>query len=119
MQDDFIKKMYGIVDEMDGKKFSELFTEDGVFKFGNMPAVEGKANVSEFASGFFQSIKSIAHDQVQDWQVDAVRFATGRVKYTRHNDTELEVPFSVLLKMNGNLIKDYLVYVDASELYKD
>ena len=119
MQDNFIKEMYSIVDEMDSQKFSELFTDDGVFKFANMPAVEGKANVNEFVHGFFQSIKDIGHDQIQDWQVDGTRFATGRVTYTRHNDTKLVVPFSVLLKMSGSLIKDYLVYVDASELYKD
>jgi len=119
MQDNFVKDMYAIVDSRDPQKFSELFAEDGVFKFANMPAVEGKGNILDFVKGFFQSIKDIGHDQIEDWQVNGTRFATGRVTYTRHDNSELVVPFSVLLRMNDNLIKDYLVYVDASELYKD
>lgn len=119
MQDRFIKDMYAIVDRKDPQEFAELFTEDGVFKFANMPAVEGKGNITEFVDGFFKSIKDIGHDQLQDWRVNGTRFATGRVAYTRHDESQLVVPFSVLLKMQGDLIKDYLVYVDASELYKE
>jgi ketosteroid isomerase-like protein len=117
MADKYITEMYQLIDSMDTDKFCELFDENGSFKFANMPAVTGKANVHEFIANFFNSIKAINHDQLESWQVDGARFAIGRVKYTRHNDTHLEVPFSVVLKMNGELVKDYLVYVDASELY--
>ena len=50
--------------------------------------------------------------------VDDKRFATGRVTYTRHDDSTLQVPFSVILKMQGDLIDEYLIFVDTSELYK-
>ena len=116
--DNFIKDMYGIVDARDGTALAAMMTENGIFRFANMPAVQGRQEVAGFLDGFFQSIKGIAHDQIEDWKVDGTRFATGRVTYTRHDDSALAIPFSVILKMDGDLIAEYLVFVDASELYK-
>jgi ketosteroid isomerase-like protein len=116
--DNFVKDMYGIVDAKDGAALAAIMTEDGIFRFANIPAVQGKEAITGFLDNFFQSIKGIAHDQLEDWKVDSTRFATGRVTYTRHDDSALAVPFSVILKMQGDLIAEYLIFVDASELYK-
>lgn len=116
--DNFVKDMYGIVDAMSGAKLAELMTEGSVFRFANIPAVQGKEAVIGFLDNFFQSIKGIKHSEIEDWKTDNTRFATGNVTYTRHDDSELSVPFSVILKMQGDLINEYLVFVDTSELYK-
>ncbi len=116
--DNFIKDMYGIVDAKDGAALAAMMTENGIFRFANIPGVEGREAIIGFLDNFFKSIKGIAHDQLEDWKVDDTRFAIGRVTYTRHDDSALAVPFSVILKMKGNLIHEYLIFVDASELYK-
>jgi ketosteroid isomerase-like protein len=116
--DTYIQDMYRVVDSMDGAGLAAMMTGDGIFRFANAPGVEGREAITGFLDNFYQSIKKIRHDQLQDWKVDDMRFATGRVSYTRHDDSTLEVPFSVVLKMDGELIKEYLVYVDASELYQ-
>ena len=116
--DNFIKDMYGIVDAKDGAALAAMMTENGIFRFANIPGVEGREAIIGFLDNFFGSIKGIAHDQLEDWKVDDTRFATGRVTYTRHDDSALAVPFSVILKMQGVLIHEYLIFVDASELYK-
>ena len=116
--DNYIKNMYAVVDARDGAALANMMTEDGIFRFANMPAVQGREAIRAFLDGFFQSIKGIAHDQLEDWKVDNTRFATGRVSYTRLDDSTLAVPFSVILNMQDDLIAEYLVFVDASELYK-
>ena len=116
--DNYIKDMYGIVDAKDSAALAALMTEDGIFRFANMPPVEGKEAITVFLDGFFQSIKDISHSQIEDWIVDSTRFAAGTVTYTRHDDSTLAVPFSVILKMQGDLIAEYLIFVDTSELYK-
>ncbi len=116
--DNFIKDMYSVVDAKDGTALAAMMTENGTFRFANIPGVQGKENIVGFLDNFFQSIKGIAHDQLEDWKVGDTRFATGRVTYTRHDDSALAVPFSVILKMHGDLIDEYLIFVDASELYK-
>ena len=116
--DNYIKDMYKVVDAMDGAGLAAMMTENGLFRFANIPAVEGRDNITGFLDNFFQSIKGIAHDQIEDWKVEDTRFATGRVTYTRHDDSTLQVPFSVILKMQDDLINEYLIFVDTSELYK-
>lgn len=114
----FVKDMYGIVDAKDGAALAALMTDDGIFRFANMPPVQGKEAIAGFLDQFFQSIKGIKHEQIEDWIVDNTRFAAGKVTYTRHDDSALAIPFSVILKMRGDLIAEYLIFVDASELYK-
>jgi ketosteroid isomerase-like protein len=117
-RDTFVKDMYRIVDAKDGAALAALMTENGIFKFANMPGVQGRDNITEFLDGFFQSIKGISHSDIEDWKTDNTRFAIGNVTYTRHDDSTLAVPFSVVLRMDEKLMSEYLVYVDASELYK-
>lgn len=116
--DNFIKNMYRVVDAMEGAKLAEMMTENGIFRFANIPAVEGREAIAAFLDNFYQSIKKIEHSRLEDWQVEDTRFATGIVTYTRYNDTTLSVPFSVILKMQGDLIHEYLIFVDTSELYQ-
>jgi ketosteroid isomerase-like protein len=116
-QENFILQMYKAIDAKSGVGMCEFVTEDATFKFANMPAVEGKNNIIAFLDGFFQSIKAIKHTGIEYWNSGNAWFLTGTVNYTRHNDTVLSVPFGVLLKMREELIKDYLIFVDASELY--
>ena len=116
-QNHYIPEMYRKVDAMDTDGFVNLFTQDGIFRWANMPPVIGKQNITAFLTGFFQSIKAIKHTDLEYWEVPGVRFATGYVNYTRHNETVLRVPFSVILKFKGDLINEFLIFVDTSELY--
>ena len=116
--DNYIKDMYAVVDAMNGAGLAAMMTEDAIFRFANIPGVQGREAIIGFLDNFLQSIKAIKHSDIEDWYVDNTRFATGMVTYTRHDDSDLTVPFSVILKMQGDLIAEYLVFVDASELYK-
>ncbi len=113
----YIPEMYKMVDAMDTPGFVNLFTDDGIFRWANMAPVIGKSDITAFLTGFFQSIKAISHTDLEYWEVPGVRFATGYVNYTRHDDSLLRVPFSVILKFEGVLINEFLIFVDTSELY--
>jgi hypothetical protein len=118
IENDFIAEMYRKVDAMDTNGFVSLFTEDGVFRWANMLPVVGKKNITAFLDGFFQSIRAIRHTDLEYWDVPGIKFATGNVNYTRHNDSLLRVPFSVILKFKGELVHEFLIFVDTSELYQ-
>lgn len=113
----FVKEMYSVVDAKSGAALAAMMTEDAVFRFANMPPVEGREAITVFLDNFYQSINNIRHEQLKDWQLGDIRFATGIVNYTRHNNTVLRVPFAVKLKMQGRLISEYFIFVDASQLY--
>jgi hypothetical protein len=115
---DFIPNVFRNVDKNDSRAFVEAMTEDGAFRFANNPAVEGRENIFQFLEGFFGSIKGLKHTNLEYWYQDDNWFVTGDVTYIRHDESTLEAKFANVFKMKGDLIDQYLVYVDASELYK-
>lgn len=113
-----VSNVYQSIDNADSAKFASFIAPNGIFRFANNPAVNGNKAIEAFVAGFFKSLKAIRHSDLESWRVEDVIFANGNVKYTRHNNTSLEVPFSCTWKMKDGLIDEYLIFVDASELYK-
>lgn len=115
--ENFVADLYVAVDNMDTGKLVRAMTGDGIFRFANMPEVVGKENITAFLDGFFQSIKGLHHTELESWNDGNVRIVTGNVTYTRHDDSTLKVPFSVILKMKEDLINEWLIFSDNSQLY--
>ncbi|NTV83128.1 MAG: nuclear transport factor 2 family protein [Bacteroidales bacterium] len=116
-QNHFILDMYRAIDAKSSVGMCNFLTEDASFRFANMPAVEGKDNIITFLDGFFSSIKAIQHTDIEYWNSGNAWTVSGNVTYTRHNDSRLRVPFAVILKMNGDLVREFLIFGDMSELY--
>ena len=114
----FVTEVYQSIDSADAKKFASCFTQNGIFRFANNPEVTGIAEVEAYVDGFFKSLKKVSHSNLEYWSTGEVIFVNGTVQYTRHNNTTLELPFSCTWKMEGHLIRQYLIYIDSSELYQ-
>ena len=115
---ELVSAAYQSIDSADAAKFASFISPGGIFRFANIPAVKGNKAIEEFVAGFFKSLKGIRHSNLESWSVADAIFVNGNVKYTRHNDTSLEVPFSCTWKMKDELIDEYLIFIDNSELYK-
>ncbi|HUO42069.1 MAG TPA: nuclear transport factor 2 family protein [Methylomirabilota bacterium] len=111
------KALLNAIDRMDPDAFASFLTEDAVFRFANAEPVKGRANVRENVAGFFSSIKSLNHEALGAWEKDNVITLQGEVTYVRKDDRAVKVPFVNLFKMKGTLIREYLIYVDASQLF--
>ena len=85
---------------------------------GNNRVITGKNNIFEFVAGFFQSIKAIRHKNLEVYELEGIRFVLGNVTYTRLDGSTLSVDFSNTFRLNGNKIKDYLIFIDNSELFR-
>jgi len=117
-QNTFIPELYEAVDARDVYKISEFLASDSTMIFANLEPVRGKMEISKFLTAFFQSIESIEHSGIEYWYTQDVCFVTGQVKYVRHDDFTLRVPFGVLLKLRGGLILEWHIFVDNSALYQ-
>ena len=111
------KGLLNSIDRMDAEAFASFLTEDAIFRFGNAEPVKGMRNARENVAGFFSSIKSLKHEVLGVWEKDNVITLQGEVTYIRKDDRAVMVPFVNLLKMKGTLVHEYLVYVDASQLF--
>jgi hypothetical protein len=113
-----ILKLFNSIDNADVSTFLSYLDVDANFKFANIPVVSGTKNIGEFLEGFFKSIKSLKHKNLEIYELTGIRFVNGNVTYTRHDGSTLSVDYSNTFKLKGNKIKDYLIFVDNSELYK-
>ena len=114
----FVREVFKAIDDMDAGRFADFMADDANFKFANLETVSGREQINEFAGGFFSSIDSISHDIAGVYKDEDAIVSHGMVTYTRKDSSSLTVPFATIMKMNDEQIKDYLVHVDASELYK-
>jgi hypothetical protein len=113
-----ILDLFKAIDIFDTQKFASYLDEDADFRFANMPVVSGKNNIFDFVAGFFQGIKGISHKNLESWELEGIRFVNGNVTYTRHDNSTLSVDFSNTFRLSGNKIKDYRIFIDNSELFK-
>jgi ketosteroid isomerase-like protein len=114
----FVSELYHAVDSQDVYSISEFLTSDATMTFSNLPPVQGKMEISKFLTGFFQSIESISHTELEYWFTQDVCFVTGKVKYVRRDDCTLRVPFGVLFKLRVGQILEWNIFVDNSALYQ-
>ncbi len=115
----WIKDLFEAVDSLDADKFVGFLTDDAVFRFANAAPVEGKEAIRGALAGFFSSINGMKHEILKWWEQDGTVICRGEVTYMKKDAGEFTVPFANFLNVKGELVKDYLVYVDASQLYVD
>ncbi len=113
----WVKQLFAAIDSKDADAFVRFLTEDAVFAFGNAPPVPGRAAIRDVLVAFFGSIRGLRHEVTDTWTLPEVAVAIGQVTYTRLDGSTLSVPFADVLKMEKQLVCEYLIYVDASRLY--
>src|SRR3989338_7157736 len=113
---DKMAQLFAAIDRKDANGFVSFFTEDASFRFANAPVIRNKENIKNAVALFFSNIKSLRHRLLDVWEQGNVIICEGEVTYTRHNGTELTLPFADILRMKGDLIADYRIYMDISPL---
>ena len=116
-RDEWVRALFRCVDARDGDGWLEFLAPDACFRFGNAPAVKGSDAIRDAVSAFFASISGLRHELAETWHLPDAVLCRGDVTYTRLDGSTLTVPFANVLRLDSDLIREYLVYVDASELY--
>ena len=114
---EWITRLFHSIDTNDPDAFASFLTPDALFKFANQEPVVGKEAARQAVAEFLSSIKAIQHDVLDIWEKEGATACHGIVTYTRHDASQLRIPFANVFKMQGALIQEYLIYVDASQLY--
>jgi hypothetical protein len=116
-RDGWIRDLLRCLDAKDSEGWLAFLAPDARFRFGNASTVQGKSAIREAVTAFFASISEMRHNLVEVWDHPNAIICRGEVTYTRLDGSTLTIPFLNVLKLEGSLIHDYLVYVDASELH--
>jgi len=107
------------IDAKDSAGFANYLTGDGIFRFGNQPDVKGRKAIADYVEAFFKMIKSSRHEIVNFWQSGDCIIWQGKVTYTRLDDRIVPVNFCNIFYMKGELIAQYLIYIDNTPLFAE
>ena len=116
-REEWAARLFRSIDDMDTETFLSFLADDVLFRFGNADPVIGKAAVGAAVSGFFRSLRGVDHKLTRAWDEGDTVICHGTVTYTRQEGTTLKVPFADILSMDGTLIREYLIFMDVSELF--
>jgi ketosteroid isomerase-like protein len=109
--------LFESIDAKDTPRFLSFLTDGAQFRYANNPPAKGKTAIGAAVDGFFASIRASRHDIANTWAPPGHVVCQGDVTYTRHDGSSLTLPFVNVFTMNGDLIQDYLIYIDATPLY--
>jgi hypothetical protein len=79
----------------------------------------GHTAITQFVTTLFRMVAMVRHELYNFWELaDRTAFTNGMVTFTRHDLTELVVPFATVSQFNERrtLLTHHQVYVDASAL---
>jgi ketosteroid isomerase-like protein len=114
---EWLESLFSAIDGADATAFGTFLTDDAVFRFGNGPAVHGRAAIEQAVRHFFVSIRCSKHRIGRVW-TDAEAIALeGTVTYTRLDGSELTLPFADTLVLRAERIAEYYIYVDIAPLF--
>jgi ketosteroid isomerase-like protein len=117
MTEGWIADLFRTIDDKNAGAFADFLAPDATFQFGNAPPVTGRDAIHETVRQFFAGIQALRHELFDTWAVADAVICRGRVTYVRLDGSRLEAPFANIFKRRDGLVKDYLIYVDASQLF--
>ncbi len=111
--------LFAAIDAQDGAAFVSYLTDDAVFRFGSAPPVQGRAAVQAAVEAFFASIAGLSHSVDRTVGEGDTLFLEGEVTYTRHDGSQIAIPFVDVFEYEGEKIAEYKIYIDIGPLYAD
>ncbi|MGF1733242.1 nuclear transport factor 2 family protein [Photobacterium kasasachensis] len=113
---DYMNKLYQIVDNRDADSLANFLDEDVCFKFSNAEQVTGKMAVLDINRHFFHSIEKMSHTLEGVWQQGTESICNGTVDYIRKDGSHYSARFATILTIKDGLITKYRIYADVSGL---
>ena len=111
--------LFASIDEKNVERFLRFLTDDATFRFGSAEPVNGHAQIHEAVEGFLATIAGCKHVLGTIIADDGTLVCEGEVTYTRHDGTEITLPFASIFEFEGDFIAHYKIYADAGPLYAE
>jgi ketosteroid isomerase-like protein len=112
-----VKAIFADIDSFDPDRFVAHLTPDATFRFANADPVPGRAGAREAVAGFFTTIAGLTHHIRNIWEHGDTAIAQIDVEYHRLDGTSVTVPNADILVFEGDLVKDWQIYIDIAPVY--
>lgn len=108
--------LFESIDEQNVDRYLRFLTDDAIFRFGSAEPVKGQAEIREAVSEFIASCRHALGTILAD---NGTMVCEGEVTYTRHDESEITLPFVNVFEFEGELISHYKIYADSEPLYAE
>ncbi len=109
-----LNEVFKVADTMDAIAFSKLLTKDVRFRFSNNDVWTGRGAVISGLNYLFSRIIGLKHNITGVYSNNEGYAVEALAKYTMKDAKAITLPVVSVLKYEGNLIKDYRIYMDIS-----
>ena len=112
-------KLFAAIDAMDAESFVSFLGEDCTFRFGSSPSVTGREGIRASVEDFFSMFATLRHDLRRVITDDNGTVCEGEVTYTRHDGSQITLPFCNVFQTESGLISVYRIYIDMSPMFAE
>ena len=112
-----VKQIFADIDSMNPDQFVAHLSEDVVFRFGNGDPVVGRADVRAAVAGFYSSIGAMTHHLIQTYDSGDTTVAQIDVEYERLDGKSVITPNADILVFDGELVKNWQIYIDLAPVF--
>jgi limonene-1,2-epoxide hydrolase len=112
-------KLFASIDGMDTESFLSFIATDATFRFGSSPAVTGHSAIRQSVESFFSMFAALHHALHRLVADGNAVVCEGEVTYTRHDGSEITLPFANVFEVDGGLISLYRIYIDIGPLFAE
>jgi ketosteroid isomerase-like protein len=112
-----IAAIFADIDAFAPDKFVAHLTPDAKFRFANADPVTGREAVKEAVAGFFSSIDGLTHHILNVYESGETVIAQIDVEYRRKDGKSVTVPNADILVFDGDLVRDWQIYIDVTPVY--
>jgi SnoaL-like domain len=112
-----VAPIFAAIDAMDADKFTSYLTPDVRFRFANADPAIGRAAVKEGVEAFWASIGGLTHHILRSWDFDDTTIVQIDVEYRRQDGKTVTTPNADILIFEGDLVKDWQIYIDVAPVY--
>ena len=112
-----LAELFERIDAMDADGFVEFLAPEATFRFGSAPPAVGRNAIREAVAGFFSSIAGLSHSLSRALGENDTLVCEGEATYTRHDGSEITLPFANVFELDSGLIAEYKIYADITPLY--
>ena len=112
-----VTKVFAAIDSFSAEKFVSYLTPDVRFRFGNADPTVGQAAVAAAVNGVFSTIGGLTHHIKNVYESGDVVIVQIDVEYLRKDGKRVTVPNADILVYEGDLIRDWQIYIDVAPVY--
>jgi ketosteroid isomerase-like protein len=112
-----VKEMFMAAESNNVDEYVSFFTEDALFKVGNLPSVFGPQGIRDFESPVRQVIRTVSHEVKEMWEQEDVVICEMEITYTRRDGKVLILPCVDVIQMERDKVWKMQAYLDPSPVF--